>query len=104
MLAHRPGVALAKAIVEPLVVGVIEALLLQRPFHVPVDLGHEEEAGHSFAHALRRRRPEERGRWPQVRSKTSGKTSIAMSQRTPSHWPAILVSSPIIASCVAGLA
>ena len=41
---------------------------------------------------------------PQVRSKTSGSTSIAMSQRTPSHWPAIFSSSPIIASCVAGLA
>jgi hypothetical protein len=28
---------------------------------------------------------------------------MAMSQRTPSHCPAILSSSPIIASCVAGL-
>ena len=36
---------------------------------------------------------------PQVRSNTSGKTSMAMSQRTPSHCPAILVSSPIIACC-----
>ncbi len=42
-------------------------------------------------------------RRPQVRSKTSGRTSMAMSQRTPSHWPAIFSSSPIIASCVAGL-
>ena len=41
MLAHRPGVLLAQAVVQPLVVGVVEALLLQRPFHVPVDLGHE---------------------------------------------------------------
>ena len=40
---------------------------------------------------------------PQVRSKTSGSTSMAMSQRTPSHCPAIFSSSPIIASCVAGL-
>ena len=40
---------------------------------------------------------------PQVRSKTSGRTSMAMSQRTPSHCPAIFTSSPIIASCVAGL-
>ena len=40
---------------------------------------------------------------PQVRSKTSGSTSMAMSQRTPSHWPAIFSSSPIMASCVAGL-
>ena len=44
------------------------------------------------------------GRSPHVRSKTSGSSSIAMSQRTPSHRPAILVSSAIIASCVAGLA
>ena len=40
---------------------------------------------------------------PQVRSKTSGSTSMAMSQRTPSHWPATRSNSPIIASCVAGL-
>ena len=40
---------------------------------------------------------------PQVRSKTSGSTSMAMSQRTPSHCPAIVSSSPIIASWVAGL-
>lgn len=34
---------------------------------------------------------------PQVRAKTSGKTSMAMSQRTPSHCPAMCSSSPIIA-------
>ena len=43
MLAHRPRVPLAQAVVEPFVVGVIESLLLQRPFQVPVDLGHEAE-------------------------------------------------------------
>ena len=32
VLAHRPRVALAPAVVEPLVVGVVEALLQQRPF------------------------------------------------------------------------
>jgi hypothetical protein len=42
-------------------------------------------------------------RRPHVRSNTSGRTSMAMSQRTPSHCPAIRSSSPIIASCVAGL-
>jgi hypothetical protein len=42
-------------------------------------------------------------RRPHVRSNTSGRTSIAMSQRTPSHCPAIFMSSPIIAACVAGL-
>ena len=104
VLAHRPRVAFAQAVVEPLVVGVVEALLLQRPFQVPVDLGHEAEARDSLAHALRS--PSARtaaAAMPQVRSKTSGSTSIAMSQRTPSHWPAIFSSSPIIASCVAGL-
>ncbi len=40
--------------------------------------------------------------WPQVRAKTSGNTSMAMSQRRPSHCPAISRSSAIIASCVAG--
>jgi len=50
-------------------------------------------------------RGQKRGaRFPHVRSKTSGRTSMAISQRTPSHCPAILTSSPIIASCVAGLA
>ena len=38
-------------------------------------------------------------RMPHVRSNTSGKTSMAMSQRTPSHCPAIFSSSPIIACC-----
>ncbi len=42
-------------------------------------------------------------RRPQVRSNTSGSTSMAMSHRTPSHCPAILSSSCVIASCVAGL-
>ena len=60
MLAHGPGVAVAQAVVEPLVVGVVEALLLQRPFQVPIDLGHEAEAGMALADLLRRRRPEER--------------------------------------------
>ena len=60
MLAHRPRMAFPEAIVEPLVVGVVEALLLQRPFQVPVDLGHEEEAGNTFPDPLGRRRPEER--------------------------------------------
>jgi len=45
-----------------------------------------------------------RARRPQVRSNTSGRTSIAMSQRTPSHCPATRTSSPAIASCVAGFA
>ena len=104
VLAHRPRVSLAQAVVEPLVVGVVEPLLLQRPFQVPVDLGHEAEARDPLPDAPRS--PPARtaaAGVPQVRSKTSGRTSMAMSQRTPSHCPAIFTSSPIIASCVAGL-
>ena len=58
VLAHRPGVPFAKPVVEPLVVGVVEALLLQRPFQIPIDLGHEAEARDALAHALDRLRPE----------------------------------------------
>ena len=41
---------------------------------------------------------------PQVRWKISGSSSIAMSQRTPSHLPAIAISSSIRAVCNSGLA
>ena len=61
MLAHRPGVTLAQAVVQPLVVGVIESLLLQRPFQIPVDLGHEPEVRMLPPHGLGRLRPEELG-------------------------------------------
>ncbi len=49
MIADRAGVLLAQPVVEPLVVGVVEALLHECPFEIPVDLGHERE--------LRRRPP-----------------------------------------------
>ena len=61
MLAHGPGVVVAEAVVQPLVVGVVEPLLLHRPLEVPIDFGHEAEAGHPLADALRRLGPEERG-------------------------------------------
>src|SRR5262249_25943355 len=38
MLTHRPGMSIAQAVVEPFVICVIEPLLLQPPFHVPLDL------------------------------------------------------------------
>jgi len=44
------------------------------------------------------------GRSPQVRSNTSGRTSIAMSHRTPSARPAMRSNSEIIASCNSGFA
>jgi len=58
MLAHRPGMTFAQAIVQPLVVRVVEPLLLQRPLEVPVDLGHEAEVRRPFANSLCRSRPE----------------------------------------------
>ncbi len=58
VLADRPRVALRKTVVKPLVVGVIEALLLQGPFEVPIDLGEEEEAGDPRTNGRRGPRPE----------------------------------------------
>src|SRR5262245_6255914 len=52
MLAHRPRAAVAQAIIEALIVGVVEALVLQRPFKVPVDLGHEAEVRPLVTHSL----------------------------------------------------
>ena len=55
VIANRADLPMRKAIVEPLVVGVVESLLLHRPFQVPVDLGHEQEvwmlAPHGFGEA-----------------------------------------------------
>ncbi len=39
------GGAVLEAVVEPLVVAVVEALLLQGPLQVPVGLGDEQESG-----------------------------------------------------------
>ena len=61
MLTHGPGMAFAEAVIEALVVGVIEALLLERPFQIPIDLGHETKTGNSFAHTANGVRPERRG-------------------------------------------
>ena len=58
MVTHGTGMAFAEAVIQPLIIGVIESLLLKRPFQVPVDLGHEAEARSFFAHALSRLRPE----------------------------------------------
>src|SRR5215831_1223672 len=53
MLSHRAGMAVAQAVVESLIVGIVEPLLLQRPFQVPVNLGHEAETRRLLAHTLR---------------------------------------------------
>src|SRR5262249_28676097 len=41
--AYGPRMPIAQPVVQPLVIGVVEALLLHRPFQIPVDLGHEQE-------------------------------------------------------------
>ena len=60
--ATSARVPFAQAVVEPLVVGVVEALLLQRPFHVPIDFRHEAEVRNLLAHAADRLGPERLGR------------------------------------------
>src|SRR5204863_3999267 len=45
MLAHRLRVPVAEPIVQSLVVCIIESLLLQRPFEIPIHFGHETELG-----------------------------------------------------------
>ena len=42
---HAVGALVHEAVVEPLVVAVVEALLLERPLQIPVRLGDEHEAG-----------------------------------------------------------
>lgn len=43
-------VVVGEVVVEPLVVGVVEAELLEVPFLIPVNLGHEQEAGERAFH------------------------------------------------------
>src|SRR5512132_1770208 len=103
MVAYRPSAPLAQSIVEPLVVAVIEPLLLQGPFQVPVHFRHEQEAGYCSRTFAIARGQNGAISMPQVRRNTSGRMSIAMSQRTPSHRPAISSSSAMRASCRSGL-
>src|SRR5215218_5104549 len=63
MVADGGGVGAAQSIIEPLVVAIVEALLQQLPFEVPIGFGQEGEVAASFAHSpyrlwpKRRRRP-----------------------------------------------
>ena len=108
MLAHGARLPRAQPVVEPLVIGEVEPLFLQRPLEAPVNLGDEEElrgaAGGCARWPRARRggrrvvcRRRGRPRSPQVRAMTSGSSNIAMSQRTPSARSAIRSSSPSIA-------
>src|SRR4029077_12466366 len=58
VIADRLDVTLSQAVIEPLVITVVEALLLRGPFEVPIDLGHECEG-----RILRMNRG--RGLWPE---------------------------------------
>ena len=51
------GALVHQTIVEALVVAVVEALLLERPLHVPVRLGDEDEVGTIGLHGRDHRRP-----------------------------------------------
>ena len=94
MPPHALGRVVLQPVVQPLVVAKVESLLLEVPFEIPICLGHEEEVRvrlltaqiASTQYSVDGPRT---GRWPHVRSNTSFSGSIAMSQRTPSHWPAI---------------
>src|SRR5438128_1701444 len=61
MFADRPCVTLAQAVVESFIVSIIETLLLQGGFEIPIDLSHEKKFGRVLAHALCCLRPEELG-------------------------------------------
>ena len=104
MGANGAGIAMAKAIVEALVVAVVEALLLQFPFEVPIGLGQEREAAMGVAHAAIAFGQNGAGVSPRCAGRPRAAASIAMSQRTPSHCSAIVASSAICAACSAGLA
>ena len=54
---HGLRVVVHQAVVEPLVVAVVEALLLQRPLEIPVGLGHEHEAWMRALHSGDHGRP-----------------------------------------------
>src|SRR6201990_622460 len=62
MGANGAGIAMAEAIVEALVVAVVEALLLQRPFEIPIGLGQEREVGMGLPRGCDRPWPERRRR------------------------------------------
>jgi len=52
MQAHGFGVVVNQSVIQPLVIAVVEALLLQLPLKAPVCLGHEQGVGIFFARRL----------------------------------------------------
>ncbi len=95
------GVAF-EAVIQALVVTVIEPLLLEFPLEVPISLSNKKEIRPCFFRVVITSTQYSAAggapaRLPQVRSKTAFMTSIAMSQRTPSHWSARSERVPITA-------
>ncbi len=52
MLAHGFGVVVNQSVIQPLVIAVVEALLLQLPLKAPICLGHEQRLRILFTHCL----------------------------------------------------
>ena len=99
VIPHARGIAVGQPIVEPLVVAVAEALPLQGPLAIPVRLRNEREVGRVRQDAGRSRAGQKSSaggmpaRCPHVPANTSVMSSIAMSQRTPSHCEAMSQSA-----------
>ena len=93
---------MSKAVVQSLVVAIVKPQLLHSPFEVPVHFANKREVWRLRAYrrngfsvqkfALRRHLPQ---RHPEVLRKISLSRSIAISQRTPSHWLATYFNAPI---------
>ena len=59
VLTDRPGMAFAETVVQSFVVRVVEALLLQCPFQIPINLSHEAEIRNPLSNLLGGSRPEQ---------------------------------------------
>src|SRR5215475_13621199 len=79
-----------QTVIQSLVVAVIETLLLQFPLQIPIGFGDEEDVRMSLPNGGNKIRPVF-SLWlgpspaPHVRSKIAFISSIAISQRIPSH-------------------
>ena len=105
--AHGVGALVDQPVVEALVVAVVEALLLERPLHVPVGLGDEHEVRAARLDAADHVRPEVLGRAASRARPRCGRTprwSSASPCRSaaPSHCAPSPVSSSATASRSSG--
>src|SRR5262249_17806998 len=58
VLSYCSSLTSAQSIVQSFVIGKIKSLLLERPFQIPVDLGHKAELRVPLAHSPRCLGPE----------------------------------------------